>query len=154
LKQPIRGGFTLIELMIVVAIIGILALIIIPQFSSVLLKSKEAGVKGALSAIRSAVNIYYSDSESTFPTNLVNALTTNSKFLQSIPTCNIPPVTAQNNPGHQGLGAVLQGDGTTVASGEPTIAQGWYYVDSGPNIGIVKVNCTHMDTRGNIWTSY
>ena len=60
-------GFTLIELMIVVAIIGILAAIAIPKFADLVTKSKEAAVKGSLGSIRSALSIYYSDTEGIFP---------------------------------------------------------------------------------------
>lgn len=56
-------GFTLIELMIVVAIIGILAAVAIPKFADLVTKSKEAGVKGNIGSVRSAISIYYGDNE-------------------------------------------------------------------------------------------
>ncbi len=56
-----RGGFTLIELMIVVAIIGILAAIAIPNFLRFQLKAKSSEGKTNLAAIRTAEMSYYSE---------------------------------------------------------------------------------------------
>ena len=52
--QNRKGGFTLIELMIVVAIIGILAAIAIPNFLMFQLRSKTGESKTNLAAIRTA----------------------------------------------------------------------------------------------------
>ncbi|MBI3565196.1 MAG: prepilin-type N-terminal cleavage/methylation domain-containing protein, partial [Elusimicrobia bacterium] len=62
-----KKGFTLIELMIVVAIIGILAAIAIPKFAELIRKSGEGASKGNLGSIRSALSIYYGDMEGTYP---------------------------------------------------------------------------------------
>src|SRR5277367_7070954 len=63
-------GFTLIELMIVVAIIGILAAIAIPRFAQMLEKSREGSTKGNLGAIKSAASIYYGDYQGVWPQTL------------------------------------------------------------------------------------
>ena len=84
-----RKGFTLIELMIVVAIIGILAAIAIPKFAELIRKSSEGASKGNLGALRSAMSIYYGDMEGTYPAN-VTALTIGGKYLTEVPKAKAP----------------------------------------------------------------
>ena len=87
-------GFTLIELMIVVAIIGILAAIAIPKFADLITKSKESAVKGSLGTVRSAVSIYYSDNEGVNPvTDLGGTLTLGGKYLDDMPYARLPKNT-------------------------------------------------------------
>jgi len=62
MKMKAQAGFTLIELMIVVAIIGILAAIALPAYSKYMDKAKYAEVIMASQAAKTAVEICAQDS--------------------------------------------------------------------------------------------
>jgi len=61
MKQSVQKGFTLIELMIVVAIIGILAALAIPAYSDYTIKAKVSEAASLTGAMKAAVEIYYSE---------------------------------------------------------------------------------------------
>lgn len=56
-------GYSLIELMIVVAIIGILAALAVPSFQQSAVKAREAALKQNLQTIRTVLDQHYADRE-------------------------------------------------------------------------------------------
>ncbi len=137
-----RVGFTLIELMIVVAIIGILAAVAVPKFAILTRRSSEGTTKGNLGALRSAVSIYYGDNEGQYPTDDLASLIANYKYLASIPVSKTPAYHPDST--------------VVVTQTSPNDIGGWSYdnVMGDTNFGSVWVNCTHTDTKGVVWTSY
>ena len=155
-----KKGFTLIELMIVVAIIGILAAIAIPKFADLINKSKEGATKGALSSVRSALQVYYGDNEGWFPADDLAILTTNGKYINEIPVAKLPTT------GHPDVRIVTvyvssAAGSFVVPSGSTTAFEtsgGWGYVNNpvASSIwGSFMANCTHKDIKGiDAWTSF
>jgi prepilin-type N-terminal cleavage/methylation domain-containing protein len=60
-RAPRRAGFTLVELMIVVTILGILAAVAVPSYISYVYKSKTAEAVGFLGEIKARQESYRSD---------------------------------------------------------------------------------------------
>jgi len=81
-KRMGRKGFTLIEMLIVISLIGILVVILIPQYKYSVLRAKEAVLKENLFQIRDAINKYYADKKK-YPAGLGDLVS--ARYLREIP---------------------------------------------------------------------
>jgi general secretion pathway protein G len=78
-----RGrGFTLIEMMVVMVVIGILLTIAVPRYLRSLERSREAVLKQDLSALRESIDKFYGDTGK-FPESL--AMLVEKRYLRSVP---------------------------------------------------------------------
>jgi general secretion pathway protein G len=119
-------GFTLVEILIVVIILGILASIVLPQFAGASDSAKKANMRNQLQTLRSTVQLYRIEHRDEVPplvTTGWNAITSKTKTDGTIdpagergPYLPFPPV----NP--------LTKSSTVVAVGSGTAGtNGWYY---------------------------
>jgi prepilin-type N-terminal cleavage/methylation domain-containing protein len=139
---PGPKGFTLIELMIVVAVIGLLTLIAIPKFSSMIRRANEAGTKGHLGHARAAIRLYYMENDQIFPEEFYVLQQSGSKYLNG----NIPLYT--------GVHPVVSTVDTLTALDFISDAGHWAYVSGGQDGGHFWIRCTHPDSLGIPWSMY
>jgi general secretion pathway protein G len=75
-------GFTLIELMIVMSIIGILVSIVVPNYQRHLIKAREAVLMEDLYQMRRAIDAYFADNIS-YPESLDDLVA--NKYIRDLP---------------------------------------------------------------------
>jgi prepilin-type N-terminal cleavage/methylation domain-containing protein len=142
--QSNAAGFTLAELAIVIAILGIIAMVAVPKFADHVSLSRESSLKGKLGSLRSALSIYISDNEGGVPGDLQQALVNGNKYLNDIPVGQVPETRL--SPGHGSPNRAI-----TAVVDDVTEVAAWAYdsVD-----GLIFVNCTHPVIRpaGAVWS--
>jgi general secretion pathway protein G len=112
-------GFTLIELMIVMTVIGILASIAIPSYQRSLIKARESVLMEDLYQMRRAIDSYFADNGK-YPDSLESLA--ESKYLRGIP---VDPMTGSSDtwevaaptPPAEGTGETAEGGVEDVHSG-------------------------------------
>ena len=85
--QSVPRGFTLIELMIVMAIMGILITIAAPNLKQSIVRAREAVLREDLFQIREAIDQYYADNDK-YPAALSDLINTQEKsksYLRGLP---------------------------------------------------------------------
>ena|SRR5581483_1516455 len=138
-----QAGFTLVELMIVVAIVAILAAIGAVRYQSMVQKTREGTTKGNAASVRIALAIYYGDREGVWPTTLDPAGWQNhllSVYLDKMPEVALTQAGPSSQVSALASGAVPTAPGV-----------GWAY-DS--DKGRIYVNSNYNDSNGNSYTTY
>lgn len=77
----VRGGFTLVEVLVVVIVLSVLALVVVPEFSNATTSTKDATLKANLRAMRSQIALFKIEHNDSYPSfaTFVNEMTLASK---------------------------------------------------------------------------
>jgi len=121
----VRNGFTLIELMIVVVIIGVLAAIATPNFVRMQSNAKDAGVKSNSHAVQVAAEDFAVKNGGFYANDLTDVCTTGETVIDALPQnqrLNNPFTRARTEPvdgaassaGETGYEPVLDANGQNV----------------------------------------
>src|SRR6476620_1199846 len=86
----LKAGFTLVELLVVMAIIATLLTLAVPRFFGSVDKSKEAVLKQDLATLRDSVDKYYGDI-GRYPDSLDDLVS--KRYLRNVP---VDPITESN----------------------------------------------------------
>ena len=128
-------GFTLVELLIVVIILGILAAVVIPQFNGASAEAKESALSASLATVRQAISLYRVQHNEVYPgqadwAEFVTQLTTSTDAAGAAGT-KYGPYLRTAFPTNPVTGTA---DGKNVATmpGAPSGSEAWIYAtDSG-----------------------
>jgi len=154
-KSKRRGGFSLLELVIVVVIIGVIAAIAIPRMSRGSAGAADAALSGNLAVLRNGIDMYAAEHGGTFPAagTIANQLTlyssTTGATNATSTTTYIYGPYVRKVPALP-VGAKKGKTGIAAASGDDV---GWIYTAAS---GTIKANCTdsEVDAAGTKYNEY
>ena len=111
-----RKGFTLIEILIVVIILGILAAIVIPQFSSASTDARKSNVQSTVQTLRSQIALYKLQHQDVLPDLVTNW---DPMLKKTDASGSTSPAT-----GVQTFGPYMQDTPTNSLNGKTTVTDG------------------------------
>lgn len=87
MRTQVKRAFTLIEILIVVVILGILAAIVIPQFSDASTQANNANLRSQLQTLRGQLELYKVQHADTYPDLVADGWTDliNGDYIQAAP---------------------------------------------------------------------
>lgn len=145
---PVRArGFTLIEILLVIAVIAVLAVIVIPRVMPSLRESKEAALRAELHQIRMAIELFHAHTGA-YPASLADLVVTTA------------PTVGLDDLGHPRsiTAADYRGPYVDPYEGVPhdpiTGTGNWSYSTTAPTVGDVRSSATGQTIDGKPYSDF
>lgn len=165
-----KKGFTLVEIILVVTILGILAAIVLPTFQGNVAEAKESAAKSNLMTIRAQIELYKLQHNG-YPPGYVNGADAPiaTVSLQLIETTTVAGVTSPStvpsdpffygpylkkipeNPFNKLSTIAYVAEGTAFSTAVDGTSSGWLYKKE---TGEIALNWTGTDSKGEAFYSY
>ncbi len=145
------AGFTLVELLIVVIILGILAAVVIPQFQSVTAEAKESALRSDLATVRQAISLYRVQHDEVYPgqggwSEFVTQLTTGTDA-GGAPGTKYGPYLRNGFPTNAVTGTTA-GKTVTTMPATPSGSEAWVYCTTN---GELRANVAGVAPSGDLY---
>ena len=138
-----RRGFTLAEMMTVVAIIGMIAAIGVPQYVNTVRRSKEDALRSNIAVMRAAVDAFRTDT-GLFPSSMADVAATSAPANGLSEAGASTAITATD----------WRGPYIRTVLTDPVSNAAFTYTTTSPNVGRVTSSASGNDSRGIAFSTY
>ncbi len=146
MRNTVAKGFTLVEILIVVVILGILAAIVVPQFTNAANDARQGNVETQGSTLQNQLELYAAQNNGTYPT--VAELNANAAdgsangwsvmidgdYIKEAP---VNPFAPAANATTVTVSAAANATAADAEANAGNGTQGWYY---NPNTGVIRAS--------------
>ncbi len=145
-RTQVAKGFTLVEILIVVVILGILAAIVVPQFTNAANDARQGNVETQGSTLQNQLELYAAQNNGNYPTVAeLNAdaadgsangwsVMIDGGYIKEAP---VNPFAPAANATDVTVSAAANAAAADVQANDGDGTQGWYY---NPNTGVIRAS--------------
>lgn len=143
IRRDRSGGFTLVELLVVIVVLAVLAAIVLPKFVDSSRRSKEAALRSDLKLYRNAISLFHTDCDS-YPAALSDLAVTSA------------PATGKDSAGNDKaiVAANWHGPYVQAVENDPVSGAAFTYSTTNPTVGKVTSSAAGNGLDGTAYSTW